>query len=422
MTDPNVTIVSDLRCLHFPRLLENYARAAEPLPTSDGDLEHLFHITSIERLQALTIDDIKKEIQMIMWAHYEVDVCRKDFVLLLDTVRTAANDDSKNQLVKVDHCDSVATVLRQWEMPCGTAAEGVRIRFDPCWKNYVQLTSCTWRPFARPLRHQWKSLRAWPAIKPCVCDENLLVWNFRGCKVRWMHSNINSRVVVDGITLSWCHVLLAWMFTDLLDSTLARWSFTVCVFVVFVVFVVCVCLLCLLSVCVWLLRVVCVVCVSVCVAGVGLVCWWCGVAEKLWEECWQHWCKKMSGIKVFLTLLVSTLTSNISFIQLSSFDCLQCFRDIRRLVPVLKSLKKYFPAPWTFPAFKRCFFYLGFSQHLNKIFSSVQRVVFQYLTFPQAFRRGVKHRIVIVVLVAVVGTVKMVVVVVDVVVCSCSCC
>ena len=81
MTDPNVTIVSDLRCLHLPRLLENYARAAEPLPTSDGDLEHLFHITSIERLQALTIDDIKKEIQMIMWAHYEVDVCRKDFVL-----------------------------------------------------------------------------------------------------------------------------------------------------------------------------------------------------------------------------------------------------------------------------------------------------------------------------------------------------
>ena len=95
MTDPNVTIVCDLRCLHLPRLLENYARAAEPLPTSDGDLEHLFHITSIERLQALTIDDIKKEIQMIMWAHYEVDVCRKDFVLLLDTVRTAANDDSK---------------------------------------------------------------------------------------------------------------------------------------------------------------------------------------------------------------------------------------------------------------------------------------------------------------------------------------
>ena len=172
MTEPNVTIVSDLRCLHLPRLLENYAPAAEPLPTSDDDLEHLFRITSIERLQTLTIDDIKKEIQMIMWAHYEVDVCRKDFVLLLDTLRSAANDDSKNQLVKVDHCDSVAAVLRQWEMPCGTAAEGVRIRFDPCWKNYVQLTSCTWRPFARPLRHQWKSLAGCVAVYHHHCGEN----------------------------------------------------------------------------------------------------------------------------------------------------------------------------------------------------------------------------------------------------------
>ena len=44
-------------------------------------------------------------------------------------------------------------------------------------------------------------------------------------------------------------MLLAWMFTDLLNSTLATWSFTVCV-CAFVVFVVCVCLLCLLSVCV----------------------------------------------------------------------------------------------------------------------------------------------------------------------------
>ena len=138
MTDPNVTIVSDLRCLHLPRLLENFDSAAEPLPTSDGGSMVLCRITSIERLQNMTIDDIKKEIQMIMWAHYEVDVCRKDFVLLLDTLRTAAKDDSRNQLVKVDHCDSVATVLRQWEMPFGTAAEGVRIRIDPCWKNYVQ--------------------------------------------------------------------------------------------------------------------------------------------------------------------------------------------------------------------------------------------------------------------------------------------
>ena len=155
MTGLNVTIVSDLRCLHLPRLLENYDPDHQnPLPSSEGGSMVLCRITSIERLQNMTIDDIKKEIQMIMWAHYEVDVCRKDFVLLLDTLRTAANDDFRNQLVKVDHCDSVANVLRQWDMPCGTAAEGVSIRIDPCWKNYVQLTSCTWRPFARPLRHQ----------------------------------------------------------------------------------------------------------------------------------------------------------------------------------------------------------------------------------------------------------------------------
>ena len=60
MTDRNVTIVSDLRCLHLPRILENYDPAAEPLPTSDGDLEDLFRITSIERLQSMT-RDIKKK-------------------------------------------------------------------------------------------------------------------------------------------------------------------------------------------------------------------------------------------------------------------------------------------------------------------------------------------------------------------------
>ena len=60
-------------------------------------------------------------------------------------------------------------------------------------------------------------------------------------------------------------MLLAWMFTDLLNSTLATWSFTVCVgvcvFVVFVIVACCVCCVC--------------VCVCLCVAGVGLVCWWC---------------------------------------------------------------------------------------------------------------------------------------------------
>ena len=105
---------------------------------------------------------------------------------------------------------------------------------------------------------------------------------------------------------------------------------------------VCVCALCVcVSVCVFVcVCVVCVVCVCVlvCLCVCVLVCWWCGIdfgriaAEKLWKECWQHWCKKKFGIKVLLTLLISTLTSDISFIQLSSFNCLQWFRDIRRLV------------------------------------------------------------------------------------------
>ena len=45
--------------------------------------------------------------------------------------------------------------------------------------------------------------------------------------------------------------------TDLLNSTLATWSFTVCV-CVFVVFVVCVCLLCLSCACVCCVCCLCV--------------------------------------------------------------------------------------------------------------------------------------------------------------------
>ena len=40
------------------------------------------------------------------------------------------------------------------------------------------------------LRDKKKTGSAWPAIKPCL--------EFHGC----MHSNINSGVIVDGITLS----------------------------------------------------------------------------------------------------------------------------------------------------------------------------------------------------------------------------
>ena len=88
---------------------------------------------------------------------------------------------------------------------------------------------------------------------------------------------------------------------------------------------------------------VCVcVCVCLCVAGVGLVC--CAtdvltlvclcikvlpthahiqlslmhrITEKICKERWQHWCTKISGVKVLPTLLISTITSNMSFIQLS---------------------------------------------------------------------------------------------------------
>ena len=150
--------------------------------------------------------------------------------------------------------DSVATVLRQWEMPCGTAAEGVRIRFDPCWKNYVQLTSCTWRPFARPLRHQWKSLRAWLAIKG-------------GC---WWHY-IELMSCVAGLDV--------YRFTEVDFSYMV--VYCVCVFVVFVV---CVCLLCLLSVCVIVACCVWCVCVCLCV----FVCCWCGVSVLC------YWCVNIS--------------------------------------------------------------------------------------------------------------------------------
>ena len=41
------------------------------------------------------------------------------------------------------------------------------------------------------------------------------------------------------------------------------------------------------------------------------------ITEKICKERWQHWCTKISGVKVLPTLLISTITSNMSFIQLS---------------------------------------------------------------------------------------------------------
>ena len=63
-------------------------------------------------------------------------------------------------------------------------------------------------------------------------------------------------------------------------------------------------------------------------AGLTLVAW-----LRSYEESDDNTGVKMVfGIKVLLRLLISTITSNISFIPLSSLSCLQCFRDIRRLV------------------------------------------------------------------------------------------
>ena len=36
------------------------------------------------------------------------------------------------------------------------------------------------------------------------------------------------------------------------------------------------------------------------------------ITEKICKERWQHWCTKISGVKVLPTLLISTITSNMS--------------------------------------------------------------------------------------------------------------
>ena len=41
------------------------------------------------------------------------------------------------------------------------------------------------------------------------------------------------------------------------------------------------------------------------------------ITEKICKERWQHWCTKKPCVKVLPTLLISTITSNMSFIQLS---------------------------------------------------------------------------------------------------------
>ena len=53
----------------------------------------------------------------------------------------------------------------------------------------------------------------------------------------------------------------------------------------------------------------------------------CRITEKFCKECWQHWCKKMFGLK--FSFHCSYPHSHQTF---PLFNYLHCFRDIRRLV------------------------------------------------------------------------------------------
>ena len=202
---------------------------------------------------------------------------------------------------------------------------------DPCWKSYVQLTSCTWRPFARPLRHQWKSLAGCVAMCVIITTKNTITTACVVCVVcvcvyvcMCMCVCVSVYVWVRVFVFLCMCVLVCVLFVVLCCVVVFLWwrlSGGVCVVVVF------------LS---WRLSGgVCVVVLFLCLCG-GV--FFCGgvllyrITEKLCKERWQYWCNKIFGTKVLLTLLISTITSNISFIQLPSFNCLQCFRDIRRLV------------------------------------------------------------------------------------------
>ena len=83
----------------------------------------------------------------------------------------------------------------------------------------------------------------------------------------------------------------------------------------------------------WWCFCACVFVVFLCFCGGVFVCLFCqgstfvALPRSYAKSVDNTGVKKMCGIKVLLTLLISTLTSNISF-----FNCLHCFRDIRRLV------------------------------------------------------------------------------------------
>ena len=145
---PNLVITSDLRCLLplFPATPATFDSDVDESQLRGDHLEPLFRITSATHLRALTIDDIKQEIQLLVKDMYMVDVARSEFVMLLCTFRCPANPDYWFRLEKMNFCDSLEQVIQRWELPRGEAQACVRIRMDPCRKCHLWHTDCLWRP------------------------------------------------------------------------------------------------------------------------------------------------------------------------------------------------------------------------------------------------------------------------------------
>ena len=163
MAEPNVVIVSDLRCLSLPRILDNYDPANELAPTSN-DL-----ITSWERLRLMTMDEIKSEIQMMMWVFYELSVRREDFVLLLSATR---NEAFANHLIKADYTRyygnyPAALGHSLWNHGWSCTCSNWSLLEKLCPTYFMQLE--TFCPTVAPSLKEKGNLASWP----CVC-----VWNF----------------------------------------------------------------------------------------------------------------------------------------------------------------------------------------------------------------------------------------------------
>ena len=70
------------------------------------------------------------------------------------------------------------------------------------------------------------------------------------------------------------------------------------------------------------------------------------ITEKICKERWQHWCTKISGVKVLPTLLISTITSNMSLMlsgyPASSFGIEKEYYILRQTNHSNENLKMYF--------------------------------------------------------------------------------